>query len=410
MVYSSTPLYLDPHNWHHPQQQAQIHQHQQEHQNQQLRGPNHGGQHHEIALQMPPPAGSHAVGGGNSSSIRPGSMADRARQAKIPQPEPGLKCPRCESTNTKFCYFNNYSLTQPRHFCKMCRRYWTRGGALRNVPVGGGCRRNKRSSGSSKNGGGSKASGDQRQAGAGPSHNSNSPPISSNSNNTDMNNNNNPNLLEASLPAGQNFQPRLTQFPLLASLQGGLNHHGGQYGYPSSNLGLSFNNGMMGSAAQAELGFQIGASSGNNNNTDQQWRPHHYFPNFLASFDPHQGPHRPPSSSSLYQFPIDHQSMDQQVANPTLNRSLSIASSAAMNQQPVRPSNTSTDHQQSNEVAAAAVKPEEPASQGSGMNISLSRSLLGMADNSQYWATDDNNSATTWTDLSGLNSSTTRLL
>ncbi|KAL2481536.1 Dof zinc finger protein DOF2.4 [Abeliophyllum distichum] len=60
-------------------------------------------------------------------------------------PEASMKCPRCESTNTKFCYFNNYSLSQPRHFCKTCRRYWTRGGALRNVPVGGGCRRNKRS-------------------------------------------------------------------------------------------------------------------------------------------------------------------------------------------------------------------------------------------------------------------------
>lgn len=77
--------------------------------------------------------------------MRPGSMADRARHAKVPQPEQALKCPRCDSTNTKFCYFNNYSLTQPRHFCKTCRRYWTRGGALRNVPVGGGFRRNKRS-------------------------------------------------------------------------------------------------------------------------------------------------------------------------------------------------------------------------------------------------------------------------
>ncbi|PKA46699.1 Dof zinc finger protein DOF5.3 [Apostasia shenzhenica] len=55
-----------------------------------------------------------------------------------------LKCPRCESTNTKFCYYNNYSLSQPRHFCKACKRYWTRGGTLRNVPVGGGCRKNKR--------------------------------------------------------------------------------------------------------------------------------------------------------------------------------------------------------------------------------------------------------------------------
>ncbi|CAL9119093.1 dof zinc finger protein DOF2.1-like isoform X2 [Musa acuminata AAA Group] len=63
-----------------------------------------------------------------------------------PQPEQSLKCPRCESTNTKFCYYNNYSLSQPRHFCKGCRRYWTKGGSLRNVPVGGGCRKNKKSS------------------------------------------------------------------------------------------------------------------------------------------------------------------------------------------------------------------------------------------------------------------------
>lgn len=60
------------------------------------------------------------------------------------QPQQALKCPRCDSSNTKFCYYNNYSLSQPRHFCKACKRYWTRGGTLRNVPVGGGCRKNKR--------------------------------------------------------------------------------------------------------------------------------------------------------------------------------------------------------------------------------------------------------------------------
>ncbi|KAL0398574.1 UNVERIFIED_CONTAM: Dof zinc finger protein DOF3.5 [Sesamum radiatum] len=32
----------------------------------------------------------------------------------------------------------------PRYFCKGCRRYWTQGGTLRNVPVGGGCRKTKR--------------------------------------------------------------------------------------------------------------------------------------------------------------------------------------------------------------------------------------------------------------------------
>ncbi|WVZ13145.1 hypothetical protein V8G54_017675 [Vigna mungo] len=35
--------------------------------------------------------------------------------------------------------------TTPRHFCKTCRRYWTKGGALRNVPIGGGCRKSKTS-------------------------------------------------------------------------------------------------------------------------------------------------------------------------------------------------------------------------------------------------------------------------
>ncbi|XVF07522.1 hypothetical protein REPUB_Repub06bG0146400 [Reevesia pubescens] len=61
-----------------------------------------------------------------------------------PSVEIAPNCPRCGSSNTKFCYYNNYSLTQPRYFCKGCRRYWTKGGSLRNVPVGGGCRKNRR--------------------------------------------------------------------------------------------------------------------------------------------------------------------------------------------------------------------------------------------------------------------------
>ncbi|XVF19513.1 hypothetical protein REPUB_Repub11eG0117100 [Reevesia pubescens] len=73
------------------------------------------------------------------------SKGQQERKAR-PQPEQALNCPRCDSTNTKFCYYNNYSLSQPRYFCKSCRRYWTKGGTLRNVPVGGGCRKNRRSS------------------------------------------------------------------------------------------------------------------------------------------------------------------------------------------------------------------------------------------------------------------------
>ncbi|KAI3472297.1 hypothetical protein Pfo_030121 [Paulownia fortunei] len=61
-----------------------------------------------------------------------------------PNVEVSPACPRCGSSNTKFCYYNNYSLTQPRYFCKGCRRYWTKGGSLRNVPIGGGCRKSRR--------------------------------------------------------------------------------------------------------------------------------------------------------------------------------------------------------------------------------------------------------------------------
>ncbi|AQK99262.1 Dof zinc finger protein DOF1.2 [Zea mays] len=83
--------------------------------------------HHEAMLPYAPPS----------------LLVDRRyRQQQAGEAAPS--CPRCDSPNTKFCYYNNYSLTQPRYFCKGCRRYWTRGGSLRNVPVGGGCRRNRR--------------------------------------------------------------------------------------------------------------------------------------------------------------------------------------------------------------------------------------------------------------------------
>ena len=59
------------------------------------------------------------------------------------RPDKIIACPRCKSMETKFCYFNNYNANQPRHFCKSCHRYWTAGGALRNVPVGAGRRKTK---------------------------------------------------------------------------------------------------------------------------------------------------------------------------------------------------------------------------------------------------------------------------
>ncbi|QCD98121.1 dof zinc finger protein DOF3.5-like [Vigna unguiculata] len=69
-------------------------------------------------------------------------MMERGWKANTVEISPN--CPRCGSSNTKFCYYNNYSSTQPRYFCKGCRRYWTKGGSLRNVPIGGGCRKSRR--------------------------------------------------------------------------------------------------------------------------------------------------------------------------------------------------------------------------------------------------------------------------
>ncbi|PWA62939.1 DNA binding with one finger 4.7 [Artemisia annua] len=85
---------------------------------------------------------SHTSAGGATSGVE--------KTSTLKPPEQIPKCPRCDSPNTKFCYYNNYSLTQPRHFCKTCRRYWTKGGALRNVPIGGGCRKKKTRSSSSR--------------------------------------------------------------------------------------------------------------------------------------------------------------------------------------------------------------------------------------------------------------------
>ncbi|CAD5193786.1 unnamed protein product [Musa acuminata subsp. malaccensis] len=61
----------------------------------------------------------------------------------LKKPDKILPCPRCNSMGTKFFYYNNYNVNQPRHFCKNCQRYWTAGGTMRNVPFGAGRRKRK---------------------------------------------------------------------------------------------------------------------------------------------------------------------------------------------------------------------------------------------------------------------------
>ncbi|KAF5729170.1 dof zinc finger protein DOF1.5 [Tripterygium wilfordii] len=75
--------------------------------------------------------------------VRSEDQKRSADQTAEKRPDKIIPCPRCKSMETKFCYFNNYNVNQPRHFCKGCQRYWTAGGALRNVPVGAGRQKNK---------------------------------------------------------------------------------------------------------------------------------------------------------------------------------------------------------------------------------------------------------------------------
>ncbi|KAF8722559.1 hypothetical protein HU200_022390 [Digitaria exilis] len=91
-----------------------------------------------------------------TTAVAPARQQGGARNAgaghpPLPRPPP-RQCPRCQSGNTKFCYYNNYSRAQPRYLCKACRRHWTEGGTLRDVPVGGG-RKNRRGGGGNKGGG-----------------------------------------------------------------------------------------------------------------------------------------------------------------------------------------------------------------------------------------------------------------
>lgn len=74
--------------------------------------------------------------------------ATNSQEKTLKKPDKILPCPRCNSMDTKFCYYNNYNVNQPRHFCKGCQRYWTAGGTMRNVPVGAGRRKNKNSAAS----------------------------------------------------------------------------------------------------------------------------------------------------------------------------------------------------------------------------------------------------------------------
>ncbi|ESQ28284.1 hypothetical protein EUTSA_v10018679mg [Eutrema salsugineum] len=97
-------------------------------------------EHPKAASEISSPRSSK-TNGDQQSEITTSTSEDKPTTLK--KPDKILPCPRCESANTKFCYYNNYNVNQPRYFCRNCQRYWTAGGSMRNVPVGSGRRKNK---------------------------------------------------------------------------------------------------------------------------------------------------------------------------------------------------------------------------------------------------------------------------
>ncbi|XP_022897228.1 dof zinc finger protein DOF2.4-like [Olea europaea var. sylvestris] len=346
MGFSSIPAYLDPANW-------------QQHQNSQIFG---SSSTYPLLSQPPPspPSSAQPHAGGGTGSIRPRSMAERARLANIPMPEAALKCPRCQSANTKFCYFNNYSLTQPRHFCKTCRRYWTRGGALRSVPVGGGCRRNKRSKSTS-----SKS----------PARPNNDRQTTSNSTSTGIGTVSSNSTGPASiLGLNPQFPPLLFMSPLgqltddYTTGDISLNYSG--ISAPISEMNFQMGSNYLGGGS-CSGGGGIGGGSGIasllSNAGIEQWRFHQQYP-FLGSMDP--------SLAALYHFEGgDEQS---RFAGETSQGAQPKLSSSMLNQ------NTTS------------VKMEENSSK-----LNLPSQSIGMPGNDQ-WSTGE----ASWTDLSCFSSST----
>lgn len=52
------------------------------------------------------------------------SKSSPAPRQTLPRPETIEPCPRCSSEDTKFCYYNNYNIKQPRYYCKVRDGEW----------------------------------------------------------------------------------------------------------------------------------------------------------------------------------------------------------------------------------------------------------------------------------------------
>ncbi|RLN25085.1 dof zinc finger protein DOF1.7 [Panicum miliaceum] len=86
---------------------------------------------------LPPPALSHFL-----APLQFAALASQDRQTGAREGSWGREwMVRCAADMEAGHQGAEGGALAPRYFCRACRRYWTRGGALRNVPVGGGTRK-----------------------------------------------------------------------------------------------------------------------------------------------------------------------------------------------------------------------------------------------------------------------------
>lgn len=222
------------------------------------------------------------------------------------------------------------------------RRYWTRGGALRNVPVGGGCRRNKRTKGSS----------------------SKSPPVSSDRQQTSGSANSSSSAIASNNSGGLSPQiPPLGRFmaPLhqqLSDFDIGSYSYGVGLSAPATATGdLNFHLGNTNLGGGTSIGSLLGFDQ-------QQWRLQQQPPQFpfLSSLDPFEG-----GNGGGGEAPGTGWPMRPKV--PSRNNLTQMGNS---------------------------VKMEETPDQ---VNNNVGRQLIG--NNEQYWSSG----SMAWSDLSGFSSS-----
>lgn len=236
---------------------------------------------------------------------------------------------------------------------------------MRNVPVGGGCRRNKRSKGSSR----SKSPAPDRQTGSG---STSTATVSSNSGGDIL---------------GHLPQPPLPHLPFLPNLHH--HHHLGEYGSASGGPGLNFGGipPQVVNTGGGDVEFQIGGSGsgGSGLGDHQQWRLQqqvHQFPFLAANLEP---------PTRLY--PFDHH---QGGENGELPRYIS----GDGGQLHSKPLDTSQE--------LGPVKVEGNIHQG--LN-SLSRNFLGgLGLNDHHYLGGGGGGGNAWTDISTFTSSTNHLL